>query len=134
MSSSNAAYIGGGGPKREQGFPTHLGFPISEESATGSVDGYHCWVQVALPDQGWFPVDASVAARNPERKDALFGRQPADRIRFTVGRDLVLDGQKTPPLNFFVYPHVEVAGKVHEGVKTTFSYRPVQGSDGGSAE
>ena len=32
MSSSNAAYIGGGGPKREQGFPPHLGFPISEET------------------------------------------------------------------------------------------------------
>lgn len=101
-----------------------IGFPVPEQPVSGSVGGYHCWIQVALPEKGWFPIDASEAFKHPDKKDALFGNQPADRIRFTVGRDMVLDGQKAPPLNYFVYPHVEVAGKVHEGVKTSFSYGP----------
>ncbi len=101
-----------------------IGFPVALEPDSGAVGGYHCWIEVALPGEGWFPIDASEAFRHPEQKDAFFGSQPADRIRFTVGRDLVLDGQKAAPLNYFVYPHVEVGGKVRGGVETSFSYRP----------
>jgi len=107
-----------------------IGFPVPVEPASGTVSGYHCWVQVALPERGWFPIDASEAFKHPDKKDALFGSQPADRIRFTVGRDLVLDGQKSAPLNYFVYPHVEVDGKAHDGVQTTFAYRPATDPSG----
>jgi transglutaminase-like putative cysteine protease len=110
---------------RAEGLPARfeIGFPLAQSPEAGTVGGYHCWIEVALPEVGWFPVDASEAHKHPEKKDALFGAQPADRIRFTVGRDLVLDGQQAPPLNYLVYPHVEVAGKVHSKVKTRFSYR-----------
>jgi len=111
---------------RAEGLPARfeIGFPIPEDPGQGTVGGYHCWIEVALPDVGWFPIDASEAKKHPEQKEALFGGQPADRIRFTVGRDLVLDGQQSPALNYFVYPHVEVGGSVHKSVKTGFSYRP----------
>jgi transglutaminase-like putative cysteine protease len=111
---------------RAEGLPARfeIGFAVAQSPEAGTVEGYHCWIEVALPGVGWFPVDASEASKHPEKKDALFGAQPADRIRFTVGRDLVLDGQQAPPLNYMVYPHVEVAGKVHSEVKTRFSYRP----------
>jgi transglutaminase-like putative cysteine protease len=111
---------------RAEGLPARfeIGFAVPQSPEAGTVEGYHCWIEVALPGVGWFPVDASEASKHPEKKDALFGAQPADRIRFTVGRDLVLDGQQAPPLNYMVYPHVEVAGKVHSEVTTRFSYRP----------
>ena len=110
---------------RAEGLPSRfeIGIPIPLTPDAGTVGGYHCWIEVALPDEGWFPIDASEAKKHPEQKELLFGKQPADRVRFTVGRDLVLDGQKAPPLNYFIYPHVEVGGVVHKDVKTAFSYR-----------
>lgn len=116
---------------RAEGLPARfeIGFPLAQSPESGTVGGYHCWVQVALPDEGWFPIDASEAKKHPDQKELLFGKQPADRIRFTVGRDMTLDGQKAPPLNYLVYPHVEVDGAVHKAVETTFSYRPVKDGD-----
>jgi transglutaminase-like putative cysteine protease len=110
---------------RAEGLPARfeIGFPISEASPSGNIGGYHCWVEVALPEKGWFPIDASEAKKHPERADALFGRQPADRLRMTVGRDLQLEGQQAAPLNFLVYPHVEVGGVAYDQVKTQYSYR-----------
>eukprot|EP00913_Durusdinium_trenchii_P023469 g22047.t1 len=97
---------------RSHGVPArfHIGFPISEK-AKGSVGGYHCWAEFA-DGKRWFSVDISEADKNPARKDYYFGRLPADRVMFTTGRDLILaPKQKTGPLNFFVYPHVEHPGR-----------------------
>ena len=76
---------------------------------------------------GWVPVDASEAFKHPERRDDFYGGQGADRIRFTTGRDLELGNrQKSGPLNYFIYPHVEVAGEAWSGpVEKTFSYEDV---------
>ncbi|MGH7431515.1 MAG: hypothetical protein ACREI5_06800, partial [Candidatus Methylomirabilales bacterium] len=50
----------------------------------------------------------------------------ADRIQFTIGRDLELgEGHTTGPLNYFIYPHVEVVGRQFEGAKTSFRYAEV---------
>ena len=59
-------------------------------------------------------------------KEFYFGGLTADRVAFSVGRDLVLSPkQNGPPLNFFVYPYAEVNGKPLErdNVKLEFSYR-----------
>ena len=41
----------------------------------------------------------------------------------SVGRDLDFgDGHALKPLNFFVYPHVEVGGQLYKDVVTNFNY------------
>ncbi len=103
-----------------------IGFPIPEDKPAGAIGGYHCWTQFHLPGVGWVPIDASEADKRPERREAYFGSYPADRIQFSIGRDLELgEGHTTAPLNYFIYPHVEVAGERLEDVKTRFSYTEV---------
>jgi len=94
------------------------------------IDGYHCWTEFHLPDVGWFPIDASEAWKHRERRDLYFGTQPADRIQFTIGRELELgDGHTTGPLNYFIYPHVEVAGKRLDNVKRSFRFSEIPDAD-----
>ncbi len=117
---------------RSEGIPAQfeIGFPISEDRTSGVVDGYHCWTEFHLPDVGWFPIDASEAWKRKERRDFYFGTQPADRIQFTIGRDLELgDGHTTGPLNYFIYPHVEVAGKRLDNVKRSFRFSEIPDAD-----
>lgn len=118
---------------RAEGIPARfeIGFPIPEDRPAGEIDGYHCWTEVYLADIGWFPIDASEAWKHKERRDVYFGTQPADRLQFTVGRDLELGaGHTTGPLNYFIYPHVEVAGQRLDGVQTHFHYgQPLPGKN-----
>ncbi len=98
---------------RSEGIPARfeIGFPAPEDDAPVAVGGYHCWVEFYLPETGWFPIDASEAAKHPEKRELLYGTQPADRIHLSTGRDLRLGpDHRDAPLNYFVYPHVEVAG------------------------
>lgn len=112
---------------RAEKIPTRfeIGFSIPEDKTEADIGGYHCWAELYLPQVGWTPIDASEAKKNPAKRDLFFGTHPADRLQFTVGRDIKLgDGHTTKPLNFFVYPHVEIAGAVapRELVKTTFKF------------
>ncbi len=77
-----------------------------------------------LPETGWLPIDASEAFKHPEKRELFFGTNPANRIHFTTGRDLRLgEDHRDRPLNYFIYPHVEVDGRRYEGpVENTFSY------------
>lgn len=109
---------------RASGVPARfrIGFSLPEEEGEGTLAGYHCWAEWWNPDRGWTPVDASEAWKNPEKKELLFGGLDADRIGVSLGRDLVFEGQKGPPLNYFVFPYAEVDG-VPVKVATTVSYR-----------
>ncbi len=114
---------------RSEGIPARfeIGFPVPQTRQTGDIGGYHCWVQFYLPGQGWIPIDASEAAKHPDKRELFYGTHPADRIHFTTGRDLVVsEASKRKPLNYFIYPYVEVDGKPWQGKhKTRFSYREV---------
>lgn len=111
---------------RSEGIPARfeIGFPIPQDREAGEIGGYHCWVQFYLPESGWVPIDASEAAKNPELRDKLYGGQPADRILFTTGRDLIVsEVSGKAPLNYFIYPYVEVGGKPWKGtMPTRFSF------------
>lgn len=119
------------GYSRALGLPARfeIGFPIPPERGEGTVGGYHCWALFHLPERGWVPLDASEAAKHPEKKSYFFGNHDENRVLFARGRDLVLPGMKGEPLNFFVYPYVEVDGQAHSAVEKSFRYRDIDGSD-----
>ena len=117
---------------RSHGIPSkfEMGFPIPEKRGSGKVGGYHCWAHFR-PGRGaggWVPVDISEANKTPALRDYYFGNLTADRVAFTVGRDITLvPKQDGPPLNFFIYPYVEVDGKPlpAEQVEGNFAYEDV---------
>lgn len=119
---------------RAEGIPARfeIGYPVPVDRASGEIAGYHCWVEFHLPEVGWVPVDASEAWKNPARRDFYFGTQPADRIRFTVGRDLELGaGHSSGPLNYFIDPHLEVAGRAVPDVKARARYQVIPDHESG---
>ncbi|MCO4781672.1 MAG: transglutaminase domain-containing protein [Candidatus Cloacimonetes bacterium] len=86
-----------------------IGLPIPK-SKTGTIGGYHCWARLYDSNRGWIPVDASESYKTgvPLR---FFGKLPADRIHFSTGRDIILSpAQESAPLNYFIYPYIEIDG------------------------
>ncbi len=101
-----------------------IGFPLPPERGAGSVGGYHCWAKFFTDDRGWIPVDISEADKHPEMTEYYFGNLTENRVHFSTGRDIVLEPkQDAAPLNYFVYPHVEVGGKVWPKEKVELSMR-----------
>jgi transglutaminase-like putative cysteine protease len=117
---------------RSEGIPARfeIGFPVPEQPGAGEIGGYHCWVEFYLPETGWFPIDASEAFKAPERRELFYGTHPADRIHFSTGRDLRLGAEhRDDPLNYFVYPYVEVGGRAWKGeITRSVSYRDSPGN------
>jgi hypothetical protein len=113
---------------RSQGIPARfeIGFPLPPDKHSAEIAGYHCWADFFEPQHGWIPVDISEAWKHPEKKDYFFGAHDANRVEFTMGRDLELSPkQDGKPLNYLVYPYVEVAGKEYPNVSTAFSFEDV---------
>ncbi len=103
-----------------------MGFPLPEKRGSGEIPGYHCWAKFKPQGKGWVPVDISEANKNPKLREYFFGNLTEDRVSFSVGRDLVLvPKQDGPPLNFFIYPYVEVGGKPYaaEKVQRKFTFQ-----------
>jgi transglutaminase-like putative cysteine protease len=110
---------------RSRGIPARftIGFPLGT-AASGAIPGYHCWAEFYSGGE-WVPVDASEAWKHPERRQYYFGHLDADRVAFTMGRDLELKPrQDGGPVNFLIYPYVEVDGKPlpPASAKNQFSY------------
>jgi hypothetical protein len=115
---------------RSQGIPAkfEIGFPLPRRRGSGEIAGYHCWAKFKPQRGGWVPVDISEASKNPAMKEYYFGHLTEDRVTFSAGRDLTLDPKQAgPPLNFFVYPYVEVDGKPYpaDRIQGHFTYRDV---------
>lgn len=105
------------GYARAMGVPARfaIGFPLPADRGEGQIAGYHCWAEFYARGIGWVPVDASEAAKHPDRRDYFFGHHDENRVEFTRGRDLILTPpQQGDPLNFFVYPYAEVDGKAFQ--------------------
>lgn len=112
---------------RANQFPAkfQIGFPLPATRGSGKIGGYHCWAQFYTKDSGWVPVDISEADKDPTKKDYFFGKLNENRINFSTGRDIELVPKQTgAPLNYFVYPYVEVDGKPYpkEKIKLSFFY------------
>jgi transglutaminase-like putative cysteine protease len=103
-----------------------IGFPLPLERGAGEIPGYHCWAKFRSPSRGWIGVDISEAHKNPKMADYYFGNLTENRVAFSTGRDLELvPRQSGPPLNFFVYPYVEIDGKPvsSDSIRCHFTYR-----------
>ena len=73
---------------------------------------------------GWAPVDSSEASKHPDKLDYYYGNLDENRIYFSRGRDITLSPpQEAGPVNYLIYPYVEVDGEVHDGVEKTFAFR-----------
>jgi hypothetical protein len=115
---------------RSQGIPARfeIGFPLPADKHAGEVPGYHCWAEFFDLDHGWVPVDISEAWKHPEKQNYFFGDHDDNRVEFTMGRDLKLSpSQAGEPLNYFVYPYVEVDGQPYANITNAFSFADVGG-------
>jgi transglutaminase-like putative cysteine protease len=113
---------------RSQGIPARfeIGFPLPPDKYSGEITGYHCWSDFYIDGRGWIPVDISEAWKHPEKRDYFFGSHDVNRVQFSMGRDLKLSPtQNGKPLNYFVYPYVEVDGQEYGNVSLAFSFADV---------
>lgn len=113
---------------RSQKIPARyeMGFSIPTDKHSGEVPGYHCWADFYLKSTGWVPVDISEAWKHPEKHDYFFGAHDVNRVQLTMGRDITLNPpQQGQPLNYFVFPYVEVDGKEFSNVVTKNSFADV---------
>ena len=113
------------GYARAMGIPARfaIGFPLPADRGAGKVGGYHCWAEFYAKGIGWVPVDASEAAKNPAKREYFFGAHDENRVELSKGRDVILaPKQQGEPLNYFVYPYVEVDGKPYANIETGYSY------------
>jgi len=110
-----------------------IGFPVPANTSQGDIPGYHCWSEFYLSGLGWVPVDISEAWKDPAKHDFFFGSLDTNRVQFAVGRDVKLNPpQGGPPLNYFVYPYVELNAQPYDHVEKKFSFHDLP-SGGGAA-
>lgn len=103
-----------------------IGFPIGKEQQ-GTVGGYHCWAEFYLDGTGWVPVDISEAIKDPSRRNELFGGLDANRVMFTIGRDIRLTPEPAPSRqNILIYPVGLIDGEMQDDVAWKLSYRDVE--------
>jgi len=111
---------------RAEGIPARfvIGFPLPPGKEQGVIPGYHCWAEFYMAGKGWVPVDISEAWLNPSKFGYFFGTVDSNRVRFSMGRDITLEPRQAgPPVNYFVYPYVELNGKPYKAVQCHFSFR-----------
>jgi transglutaminase-like putative cysteine protease len=94
---------------RSQSIPARfeIGFPLPADKQSSEIAGYHCWSDFYVDGRGWIPVDISEAWKHQEKRDYFFGSH---------------DAQDGRPLNYFVYPYVEVDGQEYPNVSLAFSF------------
>ncbi len=111
---------------RAVGIPARfsIGFPLPDKRGGGEIPGYHCWAEFFLKGYGWVPVDASEAAKRPDKKMYFFGAHDENRVQLSRGRDIVLSPRQSgSPLNYFVYPYAEVDVAPFQDVTKKFTFR-----------
>jgi len=115
------------GELRSLGIPARftIGFGIPEDENKGQVN-YHCWAQFYIDGKGWLPVDASQASKQPAGLADYFAVVDENRVAFTIGRDIKLPGSSGEPVNFSIYPAIEVDGKSFDDIETTVTFEVIE--------
>ena len=101
-----------------------IGASIPSMRDKGGVDGYHCWAEF-YTDGKWWPIDISEGDKCSALSTYYFGHNPANRIEFSHGRDLVVEpGPISGPINFLAYPVLEIGGEIVKA-KVEFSFNRI---------
>ncbi|MBC8310599.1 MAG: transglutaminase domain-containing protein [Phycisphaerales bacterium] len=101
-----------------------IGAAVPSSRDDGGVNGYHCWAEFYAEGK-WWPVDISEADKYAALATYYFGHNPANRVEFSRGRDLVVTpGPESGPINFLAYPLLEVGGKPVK-VKPQFGFQRI---------
>ena len=101
-----------------------IGAAVPSSRDDGGVNGYHCWAEFYAEGK-WWPVDISEADKYTSLSTYYFGHNPANRVEFSKGRDLVvIPGPESGPINFLAYPLLEVGGKPVK-VKPQFGFQRI---------
>jgi hypothetical protein len=111
---------------RSVGIPARfaIGAAVPSSRDDGGVNGYHCWAEFYAEGK-WWPVDISEADKYAALATYYFGHNPANRVEFSRGRDLVVTpGPESGPINFLAYPLLEVDGKPVK-VKPQFGFQRI---------
>jgi transglutaminase-like putative cysteine protease len=112
---------------RAAGIPAReiFGIRLSKKNTQDITKAYHCWTQFYIPGYGWYSVDPADVRKmmliknlswNSEKTKYYLkfyweGIEPY-RIKLSTGKDLFLNpAQKKAPLNYLMYPYVEIDGK-----------------------
>ncbi len=98
---------------RAAGIPARfaIGAAVPSNRNDGGVNGYHCWAEFYAQGK-WWPVDISEADKYTSLSTYYFGHNPANRVEFSRGRDLIVEpGPESGPINFLAYPVLEVNGQ-----------------------
>ena len=109
---------------RAKGIPARFIMGFSMSAGEGQTSGYHCWAEFYIAGKGWIPADPSEASKtdDPTRREYLFGNVDAQRLEFTIGRDIRLEPPTAEPLNYFIYPYAEMNGEAigHPAISLVF--------------
>ncbi len=101
-----------------------IGAAVPSSRDDGGVNGYHCWAEFYAEGK-WWPVDISEADKYTSLSTYYFGHNPANRVEFSRGRDLIVTpGPESGPINFLAYPLLEVGGKP-VNVKPQFGFQRI---------
>ena len=103
-----------------------IGFSVPSDVSSGVIPGYHCWAEFFTPERGWVPVDASEARKDLSRKKELFGGLDANRVEFALGRDIKLPKSESAPVNFIIYPYLEINGQPSTNVEWTMQFMDIE--------
>lgn len=99
-----------------------IGAAVPSSRDDGGVSGYHCWAEFYAEGK-WWPVDISEADKYAALATYYFGHNPANRVEFSRGRDLIVEpGPESGPINFLAYPLLEVGGKPVK-IKPQFGFK-----------
>ncbi|WP_457680266.1 transglutaminase-like domain-containing protein [Thermovibrio sp.] len=110
---------------RAVGIPAvfEIGLPIN---GNGLVKGYHCWV-LAFPNGKVYGIDASEAAKHPDKRNYFFGHLCDKRFGITRGRDILLSPpQHGDRLNYIYKAYEEVDLQPSDAVKTYYFVKRIK--------
>ena len=118
----SAVATAAGIPAREV---SNFDLPFGEVAPNYCKVGFHCSVEVLLPNYGWIPLDISHAKKGRGTKEFYFGSLDNFRLQIGHGRNVLLSPpQKGQRLNLVSSePYVEIDGIPYEKVDKDLVYK-----------